>query len=127
MAAANTSKIEFIIGLDENKVPETVNWSAEDGGITNEEAKALMISVWDSKNKDTLRMDLWTKDMPVDEMKQFMHQTLVAMTQTFKRATNDDKMSETMNDFCDYFAEKLELKKQGNLYYGIIPLQLSGQ
>ena len=111
MAAANTSKIEFIIGLDENKVPETVNWSAEDGGITNEEAKALMISVWDSKNKDTLRMDLWTKDMPVDEMKQFMHQTLVAMTQTFKRATNDDKMSETMNDFCDYFAEKLELKK----------------
>jgi len=28
------------------------------------------------------------------------------------RATQDDKMSATMKDFCDYFAEKLELKKE---------------
>ena len=111
MAVAHTSKIEFTVGLDENKVPEKLNWSAEEGGISNEEAKALMISVWDSKTKDTLRMDLWTKDMPIDEMKQFFHQTLVSMTGTFERATNDEKMTATMRDFCDYFAEKLELKK----------------
>ena len=111
MATAHTSKIEFIVGLDENKVPEKLNWTAEDGGIDNEEAKALMISVWDSKAKDTLRMDLWTKDMPVDDMKQFFHQTLVSMAGTFERATDDQKMSATMRDFCDYFAEKLELKK----------------
>ena len=111
MAIAHTSKVEFKIGLDENKVPEAINWTAEDGGITNEEAKALMISVWDAKSKDTLRMDLWTKDMPIDEMKQFFHQTLTAMAGTFERATNDAKMSATMRDFCDYFAEKLELRK----------------
>jgi gliding motility-associated protein GldC len=69
-----------------------------------------MLSVWDHKKKDTLRMDLWTKDMPVDEMKQFYHQTLVAMADTFERATEDQKMGATMRDFCDYFAEKLELK-----------------
>ncbi|WP_457616411.1 gliding motility protein GldC [Lutibacter sp.] len=111
MAIAHTSKIEFKVGLDENKVPEALSWTAEDGGITNEEAKAIMISVWDHKAKDTLRMDLWTKDMPVDEMKQFFHQTLVSMANTFERATNDDKMSATMRDFCAYFAEKLELEK----------------
>jgi len=111
MAVAHTSKIEFTVGLDENKVPEKLHWSAEEGGISNEEAKALMISVWDSKTKDTLRMDLWTKDMPIDEMKQFFHQTLVSMTGTFERATNDEKMTATMRDFCDYFAEKLELKR----------------
>ena len=111
MAVEHTSKIEFTIGLDENKVPEKLHWNAEEGGISNEEAKALMISVWDSKTKDTLRMDLWTKDMPIDEMKQFFHQTLVSMAGTFERATNDEKMSATMRDFCDYFAEKLELKK----------------
>ncbi|SNR67294.1 protein involved in gliding motility GldC [Lutibacter agarilyticus] len=112
MAVAHTSKIEFNVGLDENKVPEKLNWTAEEGGISNEEAKALMISVWDSKAKDTLRMDLWTKDMPIDEMKQFFHQTLVSMAGTFERATNDEKMSATMRDFCDYFAEKLELNKK---------------
>jgi gliding motility-associated protein GldC len=111
MAVAYKSKIEFTVGLDENKVPEKLNWTAEEGGISNEEVKALMISVWDSKAKDTLRMDLWTKDMPIDEMKQFFHQTLVSMAGTFERATNDAKMTATMRDFCDYFAEKLELKK----------------
>lgn len=109
MAIAHTSKIEFTVELDENRVPESISWTAEDGGIKEEASKAIMLSVWDSPNKDTLRMDLWTKDMPVDEMKQFFHQTLVSMANTFERATNDDKMSATMRDFCDYFAEKLEL------------------
>jgi gliding motility-associated protein GldC len=106
-----TSQIVLTVGLDDNKVPEQLNWTAEDGGITNAEAKAMMLSVWDSKAQESLRIDLWTKDMPVDEMKVFFHQTLTAMTQTFQRATQDEKMAATMRDFCDYFAEKLELKK----------------
>ena len=75
------SKIELNVELDENRVPETLHWTAEDGGITNEEAKAMMLAVWDSKTKESLRIDLWTKDMPVDEMKVFFHQTLVAMSE----------------------------------------------
>jgi len=111
MANTHTSKIELNIELDENRVPEKLHWTAEDGGISNEEAKAMMLAVWDAKAKETLRIDLWTKDMPVDEMKQFFHQTLVEMSNTFHRATQDEKMTATMKDFCDYFAEKLELKK----------------
>ncbi|QRM89279.1 gliding motility protein GldC [Lacinutrix sp. WUR7] len=106
-----TSKIELNIELDENRVPEKLVWTAEDGGISEQEAKAMMLSVWDSKTQEMLRIDLWTKDMPVDEMKIFFHQTLVAMSDTFNRATQDEKMTATMKDFCDYFAEKLELKK----------------
>lgn len=105
------SKIELNVALDENKIPESLSWTAEDGGISNEEAKAIMLSVWDSKAKESLRIDLWTKDMPVDEMKMFFHQTLVAMSDTFHRATQDEKMTATMKDFCDYFAEKLNLMK----------------
>ena len=111
MSKTLTSKIELNVELDENRVPEKLNWSAEDGGVSNEEAKAIMFSVWDSKAQETLKIDLWTKDMPVDEMKLFFHQTLVTMSDTFLRATQDEKMTATMRDFCDYFAEKLELKK----------------
>ncbi|WP_299666214.1 gliding motility protein GldC [uncultured Polaribacter sp.] len=111
MSVKHHSEIEFKISLDENKVPEEISWTAKDGGIDHEASKAIMISVWDHKKKDTLRMDLWTKDMPVDEMKQFFHQTLVSMADAFERATDDQKMGATMRDFCDYFAEKLELKK----------------
>ena len=105
-----TSEIKFEIELDSNRVPEKLFWTAEDGGIAKEEAKAIMLSIWDSKAKETMRIDLWTKDMPVDEMKVFFHQTLVAMSETYHRATADEKMAATMKDFCDYFAEKLELK-----------------
>jgi len=106
-----TSKIELTVELDDNRIPEKLTWTADDGGINNEEAKAMLLSVWDSKAQETLRIDLWTKDMPVDEMKLFFHQTLVAMSDTFHRATQDEKMTATMKDFCEYFAEKLELKK----------------
>jgi gliding motility-associated protein GldC len=109
--ATKTSEIKFIVELDENRIPEKLSWSAQDGGVNAEEAKAMLMSVWDAKAKETLRIDLWTKDMPVDEMKQFFHQTLVAMADTFQRATDDEKMADTMRDFCDYFAEKMELLK----------------
>jgi gliding motility-associated protein GldC len=111
MSKTITSEIKFLVELDENRVPEKLTWSAEDGGVEQEEAKAMMLSIWDSKVQETLRIDLWTKDMPVDEMKLFFHQTLVAMSETFQRATQDEKMADTMKDFCDYFAEKMELKK----------------
>jgi gliding motility-associated protein GldC len=106
-----TSEIKFLVELDENRVPEKLTWSAQDGGVDLEEAKAIMLNIWDSNAQEALRIDLWTKEMPVDEMKMFFHQTLVAMTDTFQRATGDEKMADTMKDFCDYFAEKLQLKR----------------
>ena len=110
MSEKHTSEITLRVTLDENSVPEELKWSAQDGGIENEEAKAMLLSVWDSKNKESLKIDLWTKDMPVDEMKIFFHQTLVGMSNTLMKATQDEKMTSTMKDFCDYFAEKLELR-----------------
>ena len=104
------SEIKFDIALDENHVPEKLHWSASD---TNDggDCKAVMMSRWDEEENNTLRIDLWTKEMPLDEMKIFFHQTLVAMSDTFNRATQDEKMTATMKDFCDYFAEKLNLKQ----------------
>jgi gliding motility-associated protein GldC len=110
MPNTNTSEIKVSIELDENRVPEKLMWTAIEGGVDSEEAKAFMLSVWDSNEKSTKSIELWTKDMPVDEMKVFFHQTLTSMTETFQRATGDEKMSATMKDFCDYFAEKLQLK-----------------
>ena len=109
MAIKHKSDILLNVGLDENKIPEKITWTAEDGDVKNEETKAFFLSIWDPNKKETLKMDLWTKDMPLDDMKVFFHQTLLSMSDTFERATNDEKMTATMRDFCDYFAEKLEL------------------
>lgn len=106
-----TSEIKLNIELDENRVPEKLSFTAKDGGVENQDSKAMMLSVWDGEKQESLRIDLWTKDMPVDQMKVFFHQTLVSMSESYQRATQDEKMALTMKDFCDYFAEKLELKK----------------
>ena len=106
-----TSDIKLNIELDENRVPEKLSFTAKDGGVENQDSKAMMLSVWDAEKQESLRIDLWTKDMPVDQMKVFFHQTLVSMSESYQRATQDEKMALTMKDFCDYFAEKLELKK----------------
>jgi gliding motility-associated protein GldC len=60
MGKSETSEIKFTIELDENKVPENLTWSAQDGGIHDEAAKAIMLSIWNSEKKESLRIDLWT-------------------------------------------------------------------
>ncbi len=106
------SEIKFNIELDENKVPESIHWTAHDAGEDNQKSEAVLISIWDANAQNSLRIDLWTKEMKIDEMKIFFHQTMTAMSDTFERATGDEKMSSQMRQFCQYFAEELNLSKK---------------
>lgn len=103
------SNINIDISLDENNVPETISWEASDAK-KRAEAKAFLLSVWDKADRNTLRIDLWTKEMEVEEMKMFVHQTILTLADSFERATGEDKMAATMRDFCDYYAEKMNLR-----------------
>ena len=110
MTVQKQTEIKIDITLDENNVPEKMKWSAPDGGVSDMVTKAMLLSFWDPEEQETLKMDLWVKDMPLDQMRLFFHQTLVSLSETFYEATKDEKMTATMKDFCDYFAEKLKLK-----------------
>jgi gliding motility-associated protein GldC len=104
--------IRITVELDDKNVPEIINWKATDmqQGYDEVACRAMILALWDHKNKDSLRLDLWTKEMTVDEMKIFFHQTLVTMADTLERSINDERISGDMRDFCDYFAEKMEIK-----------------
>lgn len=111
MAIQKHTKITIELGLDENNVPEQMQWSAPDGGVSKAAATAMLLSLWDGQKQEALKMDLWVKELPVDQMQLFFYQTLLTMSDTFYKATGDEKMTATMRDFCDYFAEKLNIKK----------------
>ena len=103
-------EISITVDLDENDVPTNIDWNATDKegeGIAN--CRAMLLSMWDPKKQDTLRLDLWTKEMTMDEMKVFFHQTLITMADTFQNSTNEEAMAEDMRDFTSYFAEKMEI------------------
>ena len=106
-----TSEINFKVTLDENNLPLNIMWEANEAGEKSS-CKSVMITLWDAKESNTLRIDLWTKDMLVDEMKIFFHQTLLSMADTLKRATGEEKIAEDMKDFCAHFAEKMNLLKK---------------
>lgn len=104
------TNINIKVELDENHVPEKMFWNAEDGGIENEETKATMISVWDDKKKEALRIDLWTKDMPVDDMKMFLHQILLSISHTYEKATGEEDVAQWLEDTAETFAVKAAIK-----------------
>jgi gliding motility-associated protein GldC len=106
-----TSEIKFTVAVDENNLPEKIDWEATDGNEKSE-SKSVMISLWDAKEKNTLRIDLWTKEMEVHEMKQFYHQSLLSMADTFERATNEVEAAADLRKFAQDFAEKLQLIKK---------------
>ena len=70
-----------------------------------------MLAIWDSMDKNTLRIDLWTKHMMVDDMKLFTYQSMLTMADTFARATGEEKMAQEMRDFAMQFGQKMELIK----------------
>ncbi len=104
------SSINIDIHLDNNKVPEQINWKASDSSADMaQKAKAMCLAFWDGADKSALRIDLWTKDMMVDEMGDFYYQMLMTMADAFKRATKQEEISEDMKRFAKLFQQKFQL------------------
>ncbi len=104
-----SSEIKINVQLDNEHIPESMDWTAEDGGINHAPTKAALLSVWDSKDQETLKIDLWTKDMPVDEMKKFLHQNLLALADTMDKATGENSAAADIREFASVLGKKLEL------------------
>ena len=106
------SSIQVQIGLDDQKIPQNIKWSASDSTATEaQEARAMMLTFWDPTDKTALRIDLWTKDMMVDEMADFFYQTLMTMADTYGRATQYKDQVEEMKQFARDFYEKFRQKQ----------------
>ena len=108
----NQSTITIGIKMDEKRMPETIEWSASDTTAAHSQnAKAFMLSLWDGAEKTALRIDLWTKDMMVDEMADFFYQTMMTMADTYGRATNHTEMVGDMKQFAQEFYQKFRDKQ----------------
>lgn len=103
------STISIDVMLDENRVPEEIAWKATDSTADmDQKAKAMMVSFWDAADKSALRIDLWTKDMMVDEMADFHYQTLMTMADTFQRATGNAEIAADMKEFAKNMMKKFK-------------------
>lgn len=107
------SSIQFNIELDSNNVPDRILWDATDKpdpGLA--ETKAISVALWDHKQKNTLRIDLWTKDMPVLEMKRFYVDCLGGLAQSALTATGDEVIANEINALCEKLVKHIQNEKQ---------------
>ena len=103
------SEIKLIVELDNENIPEKILWDAdekEEKGLV--ETKAISLSLWEHENKNTMRIDLWSKDMPVDEMKHFYIDCLGGLAQNILNATGDEYMNQEINNLCDKLVEHVK-------------------
>ncbi|MCC9167253.1 gliding motility protein GldC [Pontibacter harenae] len=108
------SEIYFSIALDDNRVPEAISWRATDAGEKIHFAKAINIALWDRDEAGTMKIDLWTKDMPVEEMKYFYIDTMGAMAQSIATATSDTVMAQKIRSLCEELMKHVEEDNKKN-------------
>lgn len=103
------SEIKIKVQLDDQNIPEKILWDADEKDSPGfSESKSISLSLWDDNNKSTLRIDLWAKDMPVNEMKRFYIDCLGGISQTLLNSTGDEYMSTEINQLCDRLIEHVK-------------------
>jgi gliding motility-associated protein GldC len=110
---AKNSEIKFTVTTDEKKLPEKIEWEATDSDFNGKkECGSMMISLWDKDEKATLSIDLWTKDMLVDDMNIHFHQIFNKLAETYERATRNKEIANMIRNFGADFADKTEIIKK---------------
>ena len=105
------NEINITITMDDNNVPEKIEWISSDLEVKNV-SQAMLLSMWDSEAKNMVRIDMWTNDMYMDDMKQFFYQSFLSMANTLERATGEEEAVKSMRDFANEFGEKMKMAKK---------------
>ncbi len=110
------SNIIINVLLDADKVPQEISWSATGSSVpTPQKAKAMCVAFWDAADKSAMRIDLWTKDMMIDEMADFYYQLFTTMADTFQRATKHEELTKDIKSFAKDFHKKfVEIEKENS-------------
>ncbi|MDX2194916.1 MAG: gliding motility protein GldC [Cytophagales bacterium] len=114
-----SSKITFSILLDSDNVPEKLYWDATDKNPKGEEKTlAFCVSIWDHVQHNTLKIDLWAKDMPILDMKRFYVETIGGLAESLKNASNDDYMVNEINNLCEKLGKYVTEESKKETYNG---------
>jgi len=110
---SKSSVIKLMIELNENKLPDKISWEASDSEFEGmKEAKSILLSLWDKNENITYSIDLWTKDMLVNEMDTHFYQVFMKLADTYNRATNNSDVSLMIENFGEEFAKKTDINKK---------------
>ena len=111
------TEIKLSISLDKDNVPAHIMWDATDKPEDAKSGtKAFALSIWEAENNNTLRIDLWTEQMMMGEMRRFFLQSVAGLAQTLLNATGDEATFNDTKDLCERLAQRfLKEEKEGKV------------
>ena len=104
--------------MDENLIPEELEWHSSQGKGQSDRASAALIYLWNAKKNETFSLDLWTKKMSVEELNKMMFQTIMTLANSYEKATSEDQLANAMRDFAEFFGEKTEIIPRSGKFDG---------
>ena len=111
-------RLTIDVSMDDNLIPESIEWKSSQENKPSQTASAALIYFWDAKKNETFNLDVWTKEMSVEEMNKMMFQTLMTLANTYERATSEDQMANAMRDFGQFFGERTEILPKSGKFEG---------
>ena len=111
-------KFSIEVVMDENLIPENLQWSSTQGDGESENASAALIYLWNAQKNETFSLDLWTKKMSIEEMNKMMFQTIMTLANSYEKATSEDQLANAMRDFGEFFGEKTKILPKSGKFEG---------
>ena len=106
MPYMTTSDIHVAVSMDDEGIQDIRGEADDAPEPTSQQAKAMILALWDGVERNAMRIDLWTVDMTVDDMNDFVFQTLISLADSYGSATGNKPMSAELKIFAREFAEK---------------------
>ncbi len=104
------NRIIIEIELDEKNYPDSIKWKSDNNENSEFiESKSFFLSLFDKKTKDTMELDLWTKDMQMIEMDRYVFQSLSSLADMYYRATKNKELANDMQKFAMFFGEQTQI------------------
>lgn len=111
-------KFSIDVLMDENLIPEDLQWNSSQGNGQSEKASAALIYLWNAQKNETFSLDLWTKKMSIEEMNKMIFQTIMTLANSYEKATSEDQLANAMRDFGEFFGEKTEILPKSGKFDG---------
>ena len=111
-------KFSIDVLMDENLIPEDLQWNSSQGKGQSEKASAALIYLWNAQKNETFSLDLWTKKMSIEEMNKMMFQTIMTLANSYEKATSEDQLANAMRDFGEFFGEKTAILPNSGKFDG---------
>lgn len=106
MCGMKRSEISLTVDRSDDGI-ESIRWQADESPAPGEQAAgAMLLALWDADTRNAMRIDLWTKDMTVQEMNEFVFQTLMSLADSYQGATRNQALAAEMKLFAREFAER---------------------